>query len=174
MATRRRADEGLDVDLQRVITPLLDVAFQIFAFFIVTFHRSELEGQMLLNLPDAAQAKAQTIEQAKPDQSMTGELELPSEITVIVRTQRGATIDGTISEISVQERSGTKPIVNQKVLGKYLEQARVGLSNKSDVKIQADSGLKYAYVMEIMDICTRAGFRNVGFAPPPDLGAAGQ
>ena len=27
-----------------------------------------------------------------------------------------------------------------------------------------------AAFMEIMDICTTAGFKNVGFAPPPDVG----
>jgi biopolymer transport protein ExbD len=174
MANKRILDEGLEVDMGRVITPMLDVAFQIFAFFIVTFHPSELEGQLLLNLPDAAQAKAKTIEASKPDESMIGDLELPSEITVIVRTPHGATIDGTISQISVQERQGTKDIPNEEELRKYLKQAREGLSNRNDIRLQADSALKYEYVMRIMDLCTRAGFRNVGFAPPPDLGAPGQ
>ena len=66
MANKRHADEPLDVDINRVITPMLDVAFQVFAFFIATFHPAQLEGVMQLSLPDTAQAQAQTPQDAKP------------------------------------------------------------------------------------------------------------
>jgi hypothetical protein len=29
--------------------------------------------------------------------------------------------------------------------------------------------LKYAFVAQVMDVCCKAGFKNIGFAPPPDL-----
>ena len=35
------------------------------------------------------------------------------------------------------------------------------------IKIKGDGRLRYRYVAEAMDACTRAGFNNVGFAPPP-------
>jgi biopolymer transport protein ExbD len=179
MAGKRRIDDSVDVDINKVITPMLDMAFQIFAFFIVIYHPSQLEGQMLLNLPDAAQAKAAKPEDAKPDQSMTGELELPAEITVRARTKRpDGSQDGSITQISVLERLGTKDVIKQDqgskdvpnldALRHYLQSIRGGLSNQQDIKIEAESGLRYEYVMQIMDMCTRAGFKNVGFAPPPD------
>ena len=55
-----------------------------------------------------------------------------------------------------------------------LRTSREDLTNQNDLKIQADSKLKYTFVMEIMDICMKAGFRNVGFSPPPDLASAGR
>jgi biopolymer transport protein ExbD len=179
MAVKRRREESVDVEINKVITPMLDMAFQIFAFFIVIYHPSQLEGQMLLNLPDAALAKAAKPEDAKPDQSMTGELELPAEISVIAKTKRpDGGLDGSITQISVQERLGTKDVIKQDqgskevpnldALRKYLQSVRDTLSNQNDIKIEAESGLRYEYVMEIMDVCTRAGFKNVGFAPPPD------
>src|SRR5215469_6871346 len=114
MAGKRRVEHGVDVDINKVITPMLDMAFQIFAFFIVIYHPSQLEGQMLLNLPDAAQAKAAKPADARPDQSMPGELELPAEITVLARTKRpDGSQDGSITQISVQERLGTKTIIQQ-------------------------------------------------------------
>ena len=36
------------------------------------------------------------------------------------------------------------------------------------VKIEGDKKLKWQFVVEIMDACKRAGYHNVGFAPPPD------
>ncbi|HLJ98081.1 MAG TPA: biopolymer transporter ExbD [Gemmataceae bacterium] len=179
MAGKRRIEASVDVEINKVITPMLDMAFQIFAFFIVIYHPSQLEGQLLLSLPDAAQAKAAKPEDARPDQSMPGELELPAEITVLAKTKRpDGTQDGSITQISVQERLGTKDVVKQdpgsndvpnlEALRKYLQSVRSSLSNQNDIKIEAESGLRYEYVMEIMDMCTRAGFKNVGFAPPPD------
>jgi biopolymer transport protein ExbD len=179
MAGKRALDAGVDVEINKVITPMLDMAFQIFAFFIVIYHPSQLEGQMLLNLPDLAQAKAAKPEEARPDQSMPGDLELPAEVTVVARTMRpDGTQDGSISQISVQERLGVKDIIkpdqgskelpNLDALRSYLQSIRGGLSNQTDIRIEAESGLRYEYVMQIIDMCTRAGFKNVGFAPPPD------
>src|SRR5438270_9189536 len=99
MAGKRTVEASLDVDINKVITPMLDMAFQIFAFFIVIYHPSQLEGQMLLNLPDAAQAKAAKPEEAKPDPSTTGQLELPAEISVIAKTKRpDGSQDGSITQ----------------------------------------------------------------------------
>jgi biopolymer transport protein ExbD len=166
MPVRRNIDAPLEVDVP--ITPMLDLAFQVLLFFILTYHPSQLEGQMDMTLPDAAQAQAATLQDARPDLSMQGDLELPAEITVLVKTQPG-TSGGAISRISIQERQGTKDVSAQEELRKYLEETRKGLSNQNDIKVQADSELKYESVMEIMDVCTRAGFRNVSLGPPADL-----
>src|SRR5258707_14454798 len=98
----RRGDPPLDVDLP--ITPMLDLAFQVLLFFILTYHPSQLEGQMDLNLPDAAQARVADPKDVRPDNSTPGNLELPSEITVIVKTHHDGTDQGAISQIAVQER----------------------------------------------------------------------
>ena len=173
MPTRRKADPVLEVELP--ITPMLDLAFQVLLFFILTYHPSQLEGQMDLTLPDAAQAKAADPKDVKPEMSAPGDLELPSEITVIVKTHHDGRGEGKVSQILVQERQSPegKDIPNQQALRRYLEEARSGLTNQNDIKIQAESGLKYAYVMEIMDMCTLAGFTNVGFGPPPDAPVSG-
>src|SRR5438477_7103739 len=179
MAGKRGIEASVDVDINKVITPMLDMAFQIFAFFIVIYHPSQLEGQILMNLPDAAQAKAAKPEDAKPNPSMIGELELPAEITVLAKTKRpDGTHDGSITQVSVVDRLGSKDIIKQDqdskdvpnldALRKYLQSLRGGLSNQKDIKIEAEGGLRYEHVMQIMDMCTRAGFKNVGFAPPPD------
>src|SRR5438552_1506409 len=151
MAIRRKLETSMDVEINKVITPMLDMAFQIFAFFIVIYHPSQLEGQLLLNLPDLAQAKAAKPEDARPDQSMLGELALPAEISVIAKTRRpDGSQDGSITQISVQERLGTKDVIKQDqgatevpnldALRTYLQAVRSSLSNQNDIKIEAESG----------------------------------
>src|SRR5438270_9389451 len=109
MIGMRKAEPSMSVEINKVITPMLDMAFQIFAFFIVIYHPSQLEGQMLLSLPEVAQAKAAKPEDAKPDPTMAGELDLPAEITVVARTKwPDGSQEGSITQISVLERLGTK------------------------------------------------------------------
>ena len=77
MPVSRGKDRAIEPDLNQVITPMLDLAFQVLLFFIMTYHPSQLEeGQMDLSLPDAAQAQAAKPEQVDPARSMPGDLEL--------------------------------------------------------------------------------------------------
>jgi biopolymer transport protein ExbD len=168
MARRGRADPALEVELP--ITPMLDVAFQVLAFFIATYHPAQLEVQMDLSLPEAAQARAADPKDVKPESTTPGDLELPAEITVVVKAAREGKKRGDISQILVEERqspTGTK-ISDVQALRKYLEQTRSGLANQNDIKIQAEGELQYLYVMKVVDTCTLAGFTNVAFGPPPD------
>src|SRR5262249_4304283 len=43
---RRREDDEGGVNLGMVITPMLDMSFQLMAFFIMTYHPSDLEGRV--------------------------------------------------------------------------------------------------------------------------------
>jgi biopolymer transport protein ExbD len=178
MATKRFVNTPLEVDLP--ITPMLDFAFQVLLFCIMNFHPSQFtEGQMDLNLPDTAQPKAAKPEDVRPNPSTPGELELPSEVTVIVKTGHDGRHDGQITDIAVQDTAGTTPVGGEQAgtidakltaLREYLKRARNGLTNREDIKIQAETGLRYEAVMQVMDQCTKAKFKNVSFGPPPDLG----
>jgi biopolymer transport protein ExbD len=149
---------------------MLDMAFQLLTFSILTYHPSALEGHMDLTLPAAGEARAKDAANVDPSRSDT-ELELPSQLTVIVKASPDGS--GGIDKLLVQQPAGETLVANQDELLKFLKNAREGLGQAEDIKIQADSKLKYTFVMEIMDVCVRAGFRNVGFAPPPDFNALG-
>jgi len=49
---RKKSEESLDVP----ITPMLDMAFQLLTFFILTYHPMPSEGQFVMNLLPAAPA----------------------------------------------------------------------------------------------------------------------
>lgn len=168
MARRPNKDDDPGVVLP--ITPMLDMAFQLLAFFIFTYHPSDLEGQMELNLPDKAEA-ADTKVPDNPTPAMTqdDEPKIEADITVFLRTQHDGRLDGDISQIIVREGPDEVAVETPEALLKELTKRRVKLTNKEGVKIQADGRLKWGKTVSIVDVCRKAGFKDVGFAPPPDL-----
>jgi len=170
MSRKRRAgDPVLEPELP--VTPMLDMAFQLLAFFVMTYHPSALEGQMELNLPATGEAKAQDQSQVDLKAQSDIEMEIPSEVTVVVSTQPSGPAQGMISQIQVQQREGNTTLGDLEALGAHLKkvQTAAGLKNKEDIKILADSRLKWAMVVQVVDTCQRAGFKGIGFGPPPDL-----
>src|SRR6266478_3774427 len=98
---RRRVIQHLPIDVDLPITPMLDLAFQVLLFFILTYHPSALEGQVEMSLPDLAQAKAAKPESVKRNMSATGELELPAEVTVLLYVRRDGPRNGSLGRIVV-------------------------------------------------------------------------
>lgn len=165
---RLRPLESSEVNTTAVITPFLDMTFQLLFFFMMNYHPADLEGQMELSLPQKAEARADTpIENPKPS-SEEPEPKLESEVTIVLKTQHDGTHDGEISQILVQEQ-GETAVPSTEALLTHLTKLREGLGNKESIKIQADSRLKWAMVVKVMDVCRKAGFKDVGFAPPADL-----
>ena len=170
MARRRIEEAGVETELP--IVPFLDFSFQLLFFFVINYHPSALEGQMEMSLPTAGEAKAESIENMDPNRLSDTDIEVKTELTVVVRTPHDNVNDGAISQISVLGDQGETTGLSVETLETYLRSVQKGLSNKSDIKIQAESRLKYYFLIQVMDACARAGFRNIGFAPPPDMGTS--
>jgi biopolymer transport protein ExbD len=173
MTIRRKTDAGPEPNLP--ITPMLDMAFQLLAFFVMTYHPSDLEGQMDLSLPSEAITRAEKKEDidpnAKPDPKP---LELPANLTVLVRTQQDGSNNGQISALTLQDEAGPQPVDNLAKLKDELKKRQETVENKENIKIQADGKLKWQFVIQVMDVCQQAGFKNISFVPPPDFGVSGQ
>jgi len=168
---RRKSDTGSRVTLP--ITPMLDMTFQLLFFFIVNFHPADLEGEMNLALPVDAEKQAHKQEDVKKDAKVDKDAqpEFPSDLTVKVRTQLDGTNDGEISAIFVRNLEGREePVDGLAGLKKFLNDKREGLTNKEAIKVQGDGKLKVRSVLKVMDVCRQAGFANVSFVPPEDLG----
>ena len=176
MSMRRHAAEG-STEVSLPITPMLDMAFQLLTFFIFTYHPSAMEGQMDLTLPSEAPPVAKDPSNVNPkaasDKDAT--IELPSDLTVIIRTQQDNIHNGIISALTVQESSGGTPLgADLDKLEKYLKEAQGRVSNKDAIKLQGDGRLKWNAVVQVMDVCRRAGFQNISLVRPPDFGLSSQ
>ncbi len=175
MAGKRQAVPGPEVELP--IVPFLDVTFQLLFFFISIFNPSGLEVQMDMSLPAAGEARAESLDKVNPDKMSDVEIEIKSEVTVIVQNDNervghiGHLMVVVDKEIPISRDRTMSDSEKLNELEKYLKKAQKDLTNKTDIKIQADSQLKLLFVVGVIDKCKRAGFQNIAFAPPPDLGS---
>lgn len=166
---KRQGSPELEVTLP--ITPMLDMTFQLLTFFIFTYHPSAIEGQMEFSLPASGEARARTEADVDPNKPSETELALKSQITVVIKAVRDGINDGTVSAVVVQTPSGESDVRTLAGLTEFLQRQRSSqdITNKDDIQIQAESKVRYAYVIDAMDRCVKAGFKHVGFSPPPDL-----
>jgi biopolymer transport protein ExbD len=184
MANRRKGDAVPEVDLP--ITPMLDMAFQLLAFFVATFTPQSIEGQIQMALPASAEARAQEPEQADPTATPDIDAaEIKPVAKVIVRTKdpNDNKPEGTVGKIvylAVEHADGSAaPIYptpesvdadpRMTHLYTYLKKLQGGAKDSEDIQIKADGLLKYSYVTDVMDACSKAGFKTIGFAAPPEL-----
>ncbi len=74
----------------------------------------------------------------------------------------------------MQDDAGPTPIDNLDKLREELKKRHETVENKENIKIQGDGKLKWEGVIEVMDVCQQAGFKNISFVPPPDFRMSGQ
>jgi biopolymer transport protein ExbD len=180
MKRRRNADPGPEPTLP--VTPMLDMAFQLLAFFIIIYRPSDLEGQMQLALPSKATPAAHKPQDVDPNAAHDNDpLEIPADLTVVVKTQNDGVNNGTISTLTVEARSGPATIrpagpeqTLTEALTRYLHKIKETLEHQTSIKLQADSRLKWDSVVQVMDACRKAGFEDISFVPPPDYQQSSQ
>lgn len=186
MARHKKTDPGTEVAIP--IVPMLDLSFQILFFFVVTFDIGQQEGYMAMNLPATGEAKAKDQSQIDPSKPSDTELDIPSDFVVIAKAyDSNFTINvrdaEKVIEVGVVKDMDKMTPENQRkalddVFAKLTDTLRAKLEEKkkansataNNVKIEANSAMKYAQLVSVMDACIKSGYSQVGFAPPPDLG----
>ena len=176
MSGKRNPDAPSEIILP--IPSFLDMAFQILAFFIFTYNPSTLEGQLEMAMPASGEAKAQDLSKEDPTIPSEADLDLKTDWTVSVETFKSGKV-GAISGVRVEGLDNVQEAVpgdperdpDLNFLRDFLKKKRDTGGNKDGIKIKAAGNLKYAFVARVMDACRKAGFKNVGFAPPPPEGA---
>src|SRR5437764_2126002 len=94
--SRHPESEGGGVALGMIITPMLDMSFQILSFFIMTYHPSALEGHIAGSLAPPEITATKSKENVTPDlipPSVPEDMLLPEvqeALTVVVKTGGGA------------------------------------------------------------------------------------
>jgi biopolymer transport protein ExbD len=154
----RKKKEEPAVEITLPITPMLDMSFQLLSFFILTFHPVPREGQMPVALPklDVSEQQQQlpVLEEDKKD-----------EYTVSLRASSG----GDIALVSLRGPAGESPEIRNlnDLLGQLNAITPPAGKGKAGVSItiEADNDLTYAKLIEVMDLCRRAGYESVNLMP---------
>lgn len=158
MARRRQmVTDQVEADLP--ITPMLDMSFQLLAFFIMTFHPAPTEGQIAMTLPPPEQGGASVA----PDPSV----DKPTKYIV----QIAATETGTIKSMSIREERSAS--AESKDLGagiesyfKELQSYTQQLKGKpAKLTLEIDDKLLEVYVVQLLDHGIRAGFTDISPVP---------
>jgi len=144
---RRRRHPQSEVELN--LAAMLDMAFQLLTFFILTFKPAPIEGQVLLRLPppqpvtniNAGEKAGADPQNTNPVQGLT---------TLVISAL--ANPDGSLKQMAVGETA----IAGLTALERKLEDIfRDSGSGFDQVIIQVDSRLQYGPLMQVIDICTR-------------------
>jgi biopolymer transport protein ExbD len=185
MAAHRQTDPGTSVAIP--IVPMLDMTFQLLFFFVATFNVSEGEGQMRMNLPSSGEAKAKDQSQVDLTKQSDTELDVPSDFVVVVKSFPGGLSvairdNAKVSEVgNIQDLDKLKTDEQRRRLlelmdklsstlkAKYDEKKKEDPKASNNVKIEANANMRYSTLVSVMDACLKAGYSQVGFAPPPDL-----
>jgi len=173
------------VNLGIIITPMLDMSFQILAFFIMTYHPSSLEGHIDGNLlPPSLVATKGPPKASDPLEveplPVDKEPDLGDVMTVIVKAVakgqvEGGRNEGEPSRIMLRKPEAPAPLTiadTDVTFDKGLDQLKAELEKsakdggKANIKIEADGELRHQYTMRVYDACKKAGFQNVGFIAP--------
>src|SRR4030095_16952348 len=151
MRKKRRRQGEVELNL----AAMLDMAFQLLTFFILTFKPAPVEGQVLLRMPppqpvtniNAGQKAGSDTSNTNPVQGLNTLL-----ITVI------ANANGDIRQLAVGETTMSNSLgaLGQKV-GQLLGDEG---SAFDQVIIQVDSRVTYDAMMKVIDICTRQKLAN--------------
>jgi biopolymer transport protein ExbD len=142
---RRTSQEEVELNL----AAMLDMAFQLLAFFILTFNPAPLEGQIALRMPPpepVSRVQGEAIGSPDPNADLLKGLDT-LELTVLSDGQGGIgklqIAQGAVMtslrdfELRLTELFSDPNIVFEQVL------------------LQIGSGLKYEHMMSLMDVCTR-------------------
>lgn len=164
---RRRRSQG-DVELN--LAAMLDMAFQLLAFFILTFKPAPFEGQIALQMPDArplAKVEGQSAGNDKADNSPLLGLDT---LTVTALATPGGEIAGL--RLGDSEPTSSLRVLEDQLTAAFADPG----APFTQVVLHVGSKLKYEYLMQLMDVCTRiqlpSGERlqKLSFVELPDSG----
>jgi biopolymer transport protein ExbD len=149
----RRRRKLTEVELN--LAAMLDMAFQLLTFFILTFRPAPIEGQLALNLPPPV-----PVTNVQPDQAVdadTGEQGLASTNSLVITVRADG--NGVVNSVSVGPGRVFVGPANATNLHELDRQLRgiFGIQHTpyDQVLVRVAPVLKYDELMKIIDVCTR-------------------
>ena len=152
-----------EVEIQ--VTPMLDMAFQLLAFFILTYQPAPVEGLFAMNLlPPAPALDANAPISSEPP---AGDVELPAAVRTLTTTLRADT-DGLLAGIQIGEN---EPMNDPEALRQQVRTIFSGNDQPFEqVLIEVDPRLKYAELMKIIDVFASEKVTRISFSELSDMG----
>ncbi len=163
--SRARRRPGLSEDVPFPVTPMLDMAFQLLAFFILTFQPPSRETRIDLYLPASPAAlPGRSVGQARAEVAPPDELDLETDL--LVRAEANA--QGGLRLLTL---SGS-PVDDPAALGDRLRRYASLLKGRAlRVRLVADDALRYELAARLIGAINLAGVSSIRLAGPSPTGA---
>ncbi|WP_337175875.1 biopolymer transporter ExbD [Paludisphaera sp.] len=146
-------------DVYFPVAPMLDMAFQLLAFFILTFNVPTAETHIDLHLPATPAALPSAPRGLARSTSRTVDADLEND--VVVRAE--ADDLGDLKSL----RLGEAPVEDLEQLGRRLRRYVELLGTRPlRVRLIADDRLRYEPAARIIAVCSSSGVAAVRLAPP--------
>ncbi len=147
-------------EVQFPVTPMLDMAFQLLAFFVLTFQAPSAETHLDLDLP-ATPLALPGAPQGKAEPSPVRRVDTDLENDLFVRV----TADDLGDVRTIRLGEGVLP--DLKTLGERLRRYVEILEGRPlRVRLVADDHLRYEEAARVLAACSAAGVANVRLAEP--------
>ncbi len=156
----RRYRPGSPEEVAFPVAPMLDMAFQLLAFFILTFKAPSAETHVDLDLPATPAALPSALEgRARPRSSRTVDTDLENDL--LVRAE--ADDLGDLKSLQL----GEAVLPDLPTLGRRLRRYTQLLEGRPlRVRLVADDRLGYEPAAQIIATCSAAGVSAIRLAPP--------
>jgi len=183
---KKKAEKQVETDLNRVVTPMLDMTFQILFFLIMNFRLPTPEGQIDLFLPKEDEGSPQTQPIDQLDEKKEDEYRLRLIIYKGADENQGAIaamtwkpkktplepINPADPEKSAEGDDYLRrldPLMYGLVVKLREFQPKDG-GKQPTIKIECDRKMRYAELLRVMDVMRKMKFTNVGVMPIPKGG----
>jgi biopolymer transport protein ExbD len=142
---RKRRKQG-DVELN--LAAMLDMAFQLLTFFILTFKPAPVEGQISLRMPPPVPIDAQGKAAPGENTSITEAVKSAKTLTISVFAEPS----GGVSTYRIGEASvPTISVLDAKLKAIFSDPG----NGFEQVLIQVGKALRYDELMKVVEVCTR-------------------
>jgi biopolymer transport protein ExbD len=153
MAHRKKKKHGGGDGPVMNLTAMLDMAFQLLAFFVLTFKPAPIEGEVMLRMPPPQAVMAQKV---KSKSAGSSSKELMSGLTSLVISVL-PNKNGNLGTMAIGEQAvGNLAALDNQLRAVLTDQA----SPFEQVIIQVGSGVRYDALMSVVDVCTRQKLPN--------------
>ena len=151
--SRRRGPEEVELN----VAAMLDMAFQLLTFFILTFRPPPVEGQISMRLPPPQAVFGAGKENAGEDTNKRPEDVKPIKtLTINVGSREGGIDALEVGVIGVSMSSVPMPQLNEKLQ----EYFRGSGDAFEQVMIQASPNLRYGELMRVVEICSKQTYEG--------------
>lgn len=140
----RKKVRGHD-DVELNVAAMLDMAFQLLAFFILTFKPSPIESQIMMRLP-----ADKPVTQAPSTQVDSAQVE---DEGLVISISIYSTPEGEIDKLEVGQRVISAPTVDELLPAFKTELAVIVQLGCDSITVRVGEDLRYERLMQIVDIC---------------------